>query len=287
MNAQPPTTDRAKSLYQRGATVAFSCKADPRFCYVLYVPEDLDDRPADAPPPRLLVGVHGTGRANIGYRDSFVEFARYNNCVVLAPLFPVGVLGDENGNGYKYIEEGDIRYDKVLLAMVEEVEAKLGLSFPKFMLFGFSGGGHFTHRFLYLHPERLSAVCIGAPGSVTLIDDSRDWWVGTRDMEARFGKALDLGAVAKVEGLVVVGAVDRETWEITHKPGSRHWMEGANDAGETRIDRATSLTASLQNAGMTVELIKVPNEAHRMEGMVPTIKAFFRKHLQKTGGLSE
>lgn len=286
MTEDPLETVRSRALYQRGATVVFACKADPRFSYVLYVPEDLDSRTDGAPPPRLLVGMHGTGRTFAQYRDAFVEFGRYNNCVVLAPLFPVGVLGDENGNGYKYIQEADIRYDEILLAMVGEVEARLNLHFDRFMMFGYSGGGHFTHRFLYLHPERLSAVCIGAPGSVTLIDESRDWWVGTRDMEKRFGKPINRAAMSRVAALIVVGAVDMETWEITHTPGSPHWMEGANDAGETRIDRAMSLAASLQTAGMEVDFVKVPNVAHRMNGVLPTVKDFLRRHLAENGEVS-
>ncbi len=95
------------------------------------------------------------------------------------------------------MQEGDIRYDHILLAMVDEVGERLGRTFADFMLFGFSGGGHFAHRFFYLHPQRLSAVSIGAPGAVTLIDDQRDYWVGTRDLAARFGTAIDLPAMRK------------------------------------------------------------------------------------------
>ena len=32
---------RGGALYDRGSTVAYACKADPRFSYVLYVPEHL------------------------------------------------------------------------------------------------------------------------------------------------------------------------------------------------------------------------------------------------------
>ena len=270
---------RGRALYSRGDTVAFACKMDPRFSYVLYVPEHLGE-PGEAA-PELIVGVHGTGRTNVLYRDSFSEFGRYNNCVVLAPLFPVGVLGDENRNGFKYIQEGDIRYDEVLLAMVSEVEARLGVSFPRFMLFGYSGGGHFVHRFTYLHPKRVSAVCIGAPGSVTLLDDSRDWWVGIRDVKDRFGIEVDLAALREIEMKVVVGAADVETWEITHRPGSTHWMEGANDAGVTRIERAQTLGNSLTSHGIRASASLVPNVCHDMEGVLPVVKEFFLGHLRR------
>lgn len=273
---------RGHALYDRGDTVAYACKADPRFSYVLYVPEHLGE--AGEEPPELIVAMHGTGRENARYRDMFSEFGRYNNCVVLAPLFPVGVLGDENRNGYKYIQEQDIRYDLVLLAMVREVEARLSVPFPRFMMFGFSGGGHFVHRFALLHPERVSAVCVGAPGSVTLLDDGRDWWVGIRDAKERFGRAVDLEALRNVRVLAVVGAADVETWEITHRPGSPHWLEGANDAGSTRIERATTLVASLREHGVDAELCVVPNVSHSVTGIIPAVREFFREHLRKIRG---
>ena len=36
--ATPEATARARAIYDLGPTVIFSCKADPRFQYCLYVP---------------------------------------------------------------------------------------------------------------------------------------------------------------------------------------------------------------------------------------------------------
>ena len=104
--------------------------------------------------------------------------------------------------------------------------------------------------------------------------------MGTRDVGARFGVSIDHAALRRVKALVVVGAADVETWEITHAPGSPHWMEGANDAGRTRIERATTLTKSLQDNGVSAELTLVPNVAHDMMGVLPVVKAFLRKVLR-------
>jgi predicted esterase len=218
--------------------------------------------------------MHGTGRSFIEYRNAFAAFARWHNCIVLAPLFPVGVLGDDNRSGFKYIAEGDIRYDTVLLDIVAEVEARYGVAFAQFALFGYSGGGHFAHRFLYLHPARLWAVSIGAAGSVTLPDASRDWWVGIRDLEARFGIAFDAGAVARVPIQVVVGAADLETWEITHREGGRYWMPGANDAGRTRPERAKTLANALEALGARVRFDLIPNMAHDGMKAIGTVESF-------------
>ena len=93
------------------------------------------------------------------------------------------------------LREGDVRYDHILLAMVEEVAEHYGLRFDRFALFGYSGGGHFAHRFLMLQPHKLWGVSIGAPGSVTLLDPARDWWVGTRNFAELFGQGHSVMAV--------------------------------------------------------------------------------------------
>src|SRR5690606_39266483 len=98
------------------------------------------------------------------------DFARAHRVVVLAPLFPAGMTEPGELSSYKLIRHGGIDYDRVLLGMVAEVAARYRLAGERFYLHGFSGGGHFAHRFLYLHPERLAGVSIGAPGIVTLID---------------------------------------------------------------------------------------------------------------------
>ncbi len=271
----------ARALYDLGPTPVMSCKADPRFGYCLYVPKDLGK---GGPAPDLVVAMHGTGRGFIDYRNAFSEFARWNNCIVLAPLFPIGVLGDDNRDGFKYMREGTIRYDEILLAMVSEVGARYGLSFEQFALFGYSGGGHFAHRFLLLQPQKLWAVSVGAPGSVTLLDPSRDWWVGTRNMAALFGKEPDIEAMRRVPVQMIVGAADLETWEITHREGGRNWMPDANHAGRTRPERLDSLRRSFEEAGVSVRFDLVPNMAHDGVRAVPRVEDFFADVLAKRRG---
>jgi len=275
-----PSAERARLLYGRGPTVVYACRKDPRFSYCLYIPPSFDADPAGH---TLIVAVHGTGRTMTTYRDGFAPFARYNKCVVLAPLFPVGVLGDDYADGFKYLREGDIRYDHVLLAMIEEAGARLGTVFGPFMLFGFSGGGHFAHRFFYLHPTRLRAVSIGAPGAVTLIDDRHDFWVGTRDFAELFGVQLDLPAMRRVAVQLVVGAADIETWEIHYQPGSRNYMPGINDTGATRVERNTALKRNLEAHGIAVRQDIVPNVPHDGIKVLPNVQDFFAEVLQTSG----
>ncbi|SDI39748.1 hydrolase [Salipiger marinus] len=264
-------TERARAIYDYGDTAIFASSADPRFHMLLYVPPAAaEGRKVD-----LLVAVHGTGRTSaLEFRDGFAEFGLYNDCAILCPIFPVNVRGDGARSGYKYIREGDIRYDEVVLAMVAEMAEKYGQDWSQFAMFGYSGGGHFTHRFAILHPEKLWAACIGAPGSVTLLDPDRDWWVGIRDLAEKFGRPFDAAALAKVPVQMVVGGLDLETWEITHKPGAAYYMEGANDAGATRPERLRSLQKSFEAAGVRVTFDEVPGVSHDRLKCLGPVKAF-------------
>lgn len=269
--ATAEATARAKAIYDLGPTVIFSCKADPRFQYCLYVPPQV----GKGTKVDLLVAVHGTGRTSfLDFRDGFAEFGKWNDVAILCPIFPVGVRGDGARSGYKYMQEGDIRYDLLVLEMVKEVAEKYGQDWSTFAMFGFSGGGHFSHRFAILHPEKLWAASIGASGSVTLLDADKDWWVGIRNLNEKFGITFNAEALAKVPVQMVVGDADLETWEITHKPGGTYWMEGANDAGATRPERLKSLAASFEKAGVTVQLDLVPGVSHDRIKVLDKVKDF-------------
>jgi poly(3-hydroxybutyrate) depolymerase len=279
--ATPEATARAKAIYDLGPTVIFSCKADPRFQYCLYVPPQV----GQGAKVDLLVAVHGTGRTSfLDFRDGFAEFGKWNDVAILCPIFPVGVLGDGARSGYKYLAEGDIRYDLLLLRMVEEVAEKYGQDWSRFAIFGFSGGGHFAHRFAILHPEKLWAASIGASGSVTLLDADRDWWVGIRNLREKFGITFDAAALAKVPVQMVVGDADLETWEITHKPGGTYWMEGANDAGRTRPERLRSLADSFEKAGVKVRFDLVPGVSHDRIKVLDRVKDFLAGVLKTKRG---
>ncbi|MGV1761000.1 alpha/beta hydrolase [Rhizobium sp. A22-96] len=261
-------------VYERGATTVVALSDDARFSYCLYVPER-----GDSAERSLLCVIHGSYRNFTAHRDQFKDFANANNCLILAPLFPGNVLGDGNLDGFKYMVEGDIRYDQVLQSMVAQVSARYGTDGARFGLVGFSGGAHFAHRFLLLRPERLWGVSVGAPGSVTLLDHQRDWWPGVRDIEQRFGTTIDPQRLAEVPIQLIVGDADLDTTEIVHRPGGRYWTEGANDAGETRPDRLRALEHSLANAGAKAAFDLLPGVGHEAEPIFTAAQSFLARSL--------
>ncbi|CAE6822323.1 hypothetical protein SAMN05192563_101363 [Paraburkholderia aspalathi] len=278
-----PGHEKAQALYDLGSTTVYASRHDPRFPYVLYVPPEVLTPGNDV---ELVVVMHGTGRQFTQYRDSFAPFGRWNRCIVLCPLFPVGVRGDGERSGFKRLIEGDIRYDKVLLDMVTEVGERYGKRFDKFALFGYSGGGQYVNRFAYAHPERLWAASIGAPGNVTVLDDTKDWWLGTGGFERHFGKPFDLATLQRVPVQMVVGRADLETWEITVSEDSPMYMPGINDAGATRPERLRTLKASFEAAGIRVRFDEMANIAHNGMQVVEVVQEFFAQTLRalRAGG---
>ncbi|WP_425450163.1 hypothetical protein, partial [Virgifigura deserti] len=142
---------RRLGYYDVGATPFFACQADQRVSYCLYVPRDYAiDGTASYD---LLVIMHGTGRLAAAYRDDFAKFAEEQGVIILAPLFPAGLVEPYELSNYKLLRYHDLAFDRLLLSMVAEVRERYRLAGERFLLYGFSGGGHFTHRFLYLHPD--------------------------------------------------------------------------------------------------------------------------------------
>ena len=267
----------ALSFYDFGRTTTYAARCDQRFHYCAYVPEDYDEQGSKR--YALAVIVHGTERSMAAYRDRFMDFGEANDCIVLAPLFPAGITEPYELSSYKMLRAGTLHYDQVLLSMVEEIAERYRLDGDRFLMHGFSGGGHFAHRFFYLHPERLRAVSIGAPGVVTLLDEQRDFWVGVRDFATRFDKDLRLDAMREVPVQMVIGGEDRETWEITIKPGDPWWMEGADLAGADRQERMLSLKTSFERHGIAVRHDVVPGVAHEGYALLDPVKSFFAEAL--------
>ncbi|NLR99894.1 alpha/beta hydrolase [Rhizobium sp. P38BS-XIX] len=263
------------SSYEQGATTVLALSSDPRFSYCLYVPKS-----GDVGERSLLSVIHGSYRNFTIHRDQFQDFAEANNCMILAPLFPGNVLGDGNLDGFKYMLEGDIRYDRILEQMVSEVCMRYGIADDRFGLVGFSGGAHFAHRFFLLRPHRLWGVSVGAPGSVTLLDPHRDWWTGVRDIEDLFGMTLDGAQLATVPVQLVVGDADLDTGEIHHRPGRRYWVEGANDAGATRPERLRTLERSLLKDRIAVVFELLPGVGHEAEPIFAAAQSFLSDSLE-------
>lgn len=248
--------------FRTGRTAVFALAADPRFSFSLYVP-------ATVHPARVLLALHGTDRDTGACREVFVRLADETGCVVVVPLFPADVDGPDL-DGYKYVRHGGVRYDDVLRAVLDQVGVAYGLDISSIVCWGFSGGAQLAERFALVHPSRVRALALGAPGRVTWLDHRHDWWLGLRDTERVLGQAVDVEAFVRVPVHVAVGGDDREPLPI---------FPGEPGRTTTRVDRLRRFADHLRSHGSEVGLAVVPDVGHVLAPLAAAARGFLRSRL--------
>lgn len=239
----------------------------------------------------LIVNVHGSLRRAERCRDTLIPLADTHGAAILAPLFPVGIDDPNDTQNYKFLRYRNIRYDLILLSMIDEVSVRWpGVETDKFYLAGYSGGGQFAARFFLLYPGRLLGVSIGAPGTVTRLDRRLKWPEGLGGVEEQFyGVSVDvedLKFVRKVQ--LVVGEDD------VHPPGDGLWKWVAEQRSKLKVnDRKVNesmvrslpirtealarLRDELLAVGVEVQYDIVPGAGHDGQKVFPTVVEFLRK----------
>jgi poly(3-hydroxybutyrate) depolymerase len=242
--------DIARQPRREGVLHELRSRRQPDQVYYLYIPRRYDGRA----PARLLVTMHGRDREASHRAERFLAFAERHNYILLGPRFPASIRFQVLGMG------GD-RADVRLLNLIEEVAGDLNIEADRFDLIGYSGGAQFAHRFLYVWPERLRSVVIGAPGTVTLPSSRERWPVGIRNLARLAGVRFDLEAVRRPRVMLIVGTDDINLDGLNQSP----W---AMRAGSTRLGRARSLHAAWLVAGITHEYIEVSESAHGLDDQI-------------------
>ncbi|RYP11212.1 hypothetical protein DL764_000168 [Monosporascus ibericus] len=291
-----------KDVYMVGQVPLTALRVDPRISYALFVPVahyDPDPSSSKGKLLPLLVDVHGTTRvfSSVYAPSPLRKFAQEpaHPCAVLAPLFPAGVEGPHDVDSYKVLRSRTQRSDLALLAVLEEVAHRWpGIDARKIYMTGFSGGGQFALRFLYLYPERLAGVSVGAPGRVTALDDALSWPRGVADVARIFdGVEIRRDLIAQVPIQLVVGGEDTKTHG---NPGFWEWMaemkekkkgaggEGGGGGGGTdlppmekgRLETLRELQAAWKVEGIEARLDVVPGVAHNVAEVRDTVLDFMR-----------
>ncbi len=253
-----------------------AARLEPRCSYCVYTPD-----PYGRDLQGLLVYVHGQGRRFQYLVHALRRLAEALRLVVVCPLFPGNILRDGNLEGYKYLREGDLRYDEILLDIVDEIQEGIALPERRFFLGGYSGGAQFAHRFCYLHGRRVKAVSVAAPGSVTLPQPELPWWPGIGSIDEALGKEADLAGLEGVPMQLVVGTFDDDPGDARFAETNRYWCPDAAVAGATRVERLRTLHRALEERRLGAELELVPGVGHSFAGLLPSIESFFAR---VTGG---
>jgi len=187
---------------------------------------------------RVLVVIHGINRQVRDQATAFQDLAEQLGVALIAPLFEANRYSRYQRLGQKNAPRADLALDTAIaqLAMAAGLDKT-----PRRLLFGYSGGGQFAHRYAAVHPERVAAVVIGAAGWYTLPDPQRRFPHG---LGRRAGlQTVDAHAYLNIPMAVLVGDLDRD-----RDPGFNCMGNKDRDQGRTRVDRGRHFIGRMRRA---------------------------------------
>ena len=163
------------SLYIHSSTInkltyAAWEKADVDLLYVL--PSKINSE------TKILFVIHGASRNAERYLSMWIKEAKDKNVLLIAPRFKkedhpyYSTLGMATHDG-KLIDDKDIWLNDSLERFFTLFKEKYKLSSDQYLVYGFSGGSQFVHRYLMYGNDRgVQKAAIGSAGWYTFIQNS-------------------------------------------------------------------------------------------------------------------
>lgn len=122
-------------------------------------------RPPQWDGKHVVVAVHGISRNHREHAELFLPECLEQGAALVVPRF------SHNGyRGYQRLRTGlrGLTSDQALLAVLEDAQVVLGKPIRNnLLLFGFSGGAQFVHRFSLVHPQLVARQAVAAAGFYT------------------------------------------------------------------------------------------------------------------------
>ena len=258
-----PSREQELKIFERGRVQLHILRGRPSRRYYLYLPGLCSRNNSESPAlSNLLVTCHGISRNARTHVVAFQNFAERFNTAVLAPLFDDNFYPDYQRLGRKNLGH---RSDLALNDMLEDVEEHLGFS-EKILMFGFSGGGQFVHRYAMAYPEKLKAYALAAAGWYTFPDRRKKFPHGLRSTSRLPGLMFSSASFLKIPACVFVGRKDhrrddqlRKTPRIDRQQGRHRITRGF------RWVREMNRAAQEHDLKPVFEFQLLPRSAHDFE----------------------
>jgi pimeloyl-ACP methyl ester carboxylesterase len=239
----------ANSSFPAGQLTKRSLAVDHRTSY-------LHLRPRHADPQRPpLVCVHGISRDARGHLAAFVGWAERTGTELLAPLFD-----HRRYRGYQRLKSSNrtLHPAAALDAMLEETVGD-----KPCLMYGFSGGAQFAHRYALVRPERVAGMVLAAAGWYTFPTAAASFPYGLASGRLPASLEIDFQAFLQLPKCVLVG--DRDV-ERDRSLRSSRLLD--REQGDNRLARATAWVAAIDRAAAQAahapacELVVVPGVGH-------------------------
>jgi poly(3-hydroxybutyrate) depolymerase len=205
----------------------------------------------------LVVSVHGIARNAAAHGYRLMDEAERYGVVIAAPLF-----SKERYGQYQQLfdAKNSVRSDLALLDIIDAAARLTSADTSGILLFGYSGGAQFAHRFAMAHPGRVASAVLAAAGWYTFpVNAPYPYGLDTGGSELSF----DPPSLLRVRYHVLVGELD------TERDNSLRQSKRLDRAqGHTRVDRARNWVAAMRGLAKeaqldaSVNLLTLPSVGH-------------------------
>lgn len=177
-------------------------RGGPKVTYYFYA--------STRPKPNLpiFVAVHGIRRRAENQARLFAPMIESLGGILVAPLFSRKRFSDYQRLGRRGKGE---RSDLALRRVLADVRRRTGKPTDELVMFGYSGGGQFVHRYAMAHPRQVGRMAIAAPGWYTFPDKTQTYPEGIGGATKALPDLLfDPARFLQIPALVLVGEKDTE-----------------------------------------------------------------------------
>ncbi|HKP69885.1 MAG TPA: hypothetical protein VJV05_11425 [Pyrinomonadaceae bacterium] len=275
--------------------------------YYLYIPKELKTPEAQKAVHTLLVIPNNTGKISDDFSVHEADALRRMDQVpsmvgglevaVLMPIFP---RSERDWKIYTHGLDRDAlltdlpeyrRFDLQLLAMIDDARARLArdhqLKFERQVLLnGFSAQAMFANRFTFLHPDRVKAAAIGAPGGWPIApaamyhDHSLRYPIGVSDFREITGRDVDMRELRRVPLLIFMGDRDENDavpYRDAYENEDREVIIPL--FGLTPLERWQAAKNFYSEAGMNAQFKLYPGVGHTVTNeMREDVRAFLHRY---------
>lgn len=188
----------------------------------------------------LMVAVHGIRRQAKLQARLFAPFIESIGGTLVAPVFSRKRHADYQRLGRHGLGQ---RSDLALKRILDEIGRMTGISTRSVVMFGYSGGGQFVHRFAMAYPRQVLRMAIAAPGWYTFPDRRFRFPEGIGSCEDLPDVFLDPGRFLQIPTMVLVGEHDCTRDQTLNRSGKLDTRQGKN-----RIERAHRWVSAMEAA---------------------------------------
>ncbi len=216
----------------------------------------------------LFFAVHGIGRRAKDQARFFAPLVEAIGGMVVAPVF-----GKSQFSGYQRLRQTkqDVRSDLAFQHLVAHVHRKLEIPRAPVVLFGYSGGGQFVHRFAMAYPRLVKRMAIAAPGWFTFPDKGIRFPRGISETSVLPDLTFDSARFLKIPSLVLVGDND-----VDRDKSLNQRRDIDEQQGRHRLERANSWIDAMRSAAgryhyeTPLQLNTIPGCAHSFRDCMET-----------------